>query len=124
VILVLAHSWSAFACPPIYVSLQKIDRSLLEAARDLGDSGARRLRRIVLPLAMPGLLAAFLLVFVPTMGDYITPALVGGTDGAMVGTAIASLFGKEANAPLGAALSVATMLAVALVAPRPRRRAR
>ena len=116
VILVLAHSWSAFAVLPIYVSLQKIDRSLLEAARDLGDSGTRRLRRIVLPLAMPGLLAAFLLVFVPTMGDYITPALVGGTDGAMVGTAIASLFGKEANAPLGAALSVATMLAVALVA--------
>ncbi len=114
VILVLAHSWSAFAVLPIYVSLQKIDRTLLEAATDLGDSAARRLRRVVLPLAMPGLLAAFLLVFVPTMGDYITPTLVGGTDGTMVGTAIASLFGKQNDAPLAAALSVATRLAVGM----------
>jgi spermidine/putrescine transport system permease protein len=118
VVLALAHSWSAFAVLPIYVSLQKIDVHLLEAASDLGDSGWQCLRRIVLPLAMPGLVAAFLLVFVPTMGDYITPALVGGSEGTMVGTAIASLFGKQNDAPLGAALSVATMgtvgLAVAL----------
>ena len=114
VILALAHSWSAFAVLPIYVSLQKIDPALLEAAADLGDTPLRRLRRIVLPLAMPGLLAAFLLVFVPTMGDYITPALVGGTDGTMVGTAIATLFGKQNDAPLGAALSVITMAAVAI----------
>jgi spermidine/putrescine transport system permease protein len=114
VIFALVHSWSAFAVLPIYVSLQKIDPSLLEAAADLGDTSLRRLQRIVLPLAMPGLLAAFLLVFVPTMGDYITPALVGGTDGTMVGTAIATLFGKQNDAPLGAALSVVTMAAVAI----------
>ena len=101
---------------PIYVSLQKIDPHLLEASADLGDGAARRLRRVILPLAMPGILAAFLLVFVPTMGDYITPTLVGGTDGVMVGNAIASLFGKQNDAPLGAALSVATMGAVAIVA--------
>jgi ABC-type spermidine/putrescine transport system permease subunit II len=87
VILALAHSWSAFAVLPIYVSLQKIEPHLLEAALDLGDSSIQRFRRVVLPLAMPGLLAAFLLVFVPTMGDYITPSLVGGTEGTMVGNA-------------------------------------
>ena len=113
VILTLAHSWSAFAVLPIYVSLQKIEPQVLEAAFDLGDSGVQRLRRVILPLAMPGLLAAFLLVFVPTMGDYITPSLVGGTDGVMVGNAIATLFGKQNDAPLGAALAVATMGAVA-----------
>ena len=86
---------------------------MLEAAFDLGDSGLQRLRRVILPLAMPGLMAAFLLVFVPTMGDYITPSLVGGTDGVMVGNAIATLFGKQNDAPLGAALAVATMGAVA-----------
>ncbi len=114
VILTLAHSWSAFAVLPIYVSLQKIEPKVLEAAFDLGDTGLQRLRRVILPLAMPGLLAAFLLVFVPTMGDYITPSLVGGTDGVMVGNAIATLFGKQNDAPLGAALAVATMGAVAL----------
>ena len=113
VILTLAHSWSAFAVLPIYVSLQKIDPHLLEAALDLGDSMFQRFRRVVLPLAMPGLLAGFLLVFVPTMGDYITPSLVGGTEGTMVGNAIATLYGKQNDAPLGAALSVATMGSVA-----------
>lgn len=115
VILTLAHSWSAFAVLPIYVSLQKIEPQVLEAAFDLGDSALQRLRRVILPLAMPGLLAAFLLVFVPTMGDYITPSLVGGTDGVMVGNAIATLFGKQNDAPLGAALAVATMGAVAVL---------
>lgn len=115
VILTLAHSWSAFAVLPIYVSLQKIEPQVLEAAFDLGDTGLQRLRRVILPLAMPGLLAAFLLVFVPTMGDYITPSLVGGTDGVMVGNAIATLFGKQNDAPLGAALAIATMGAVMLL---------
>jgi spermidine/putrescine transport system permease protein len=115
VILTLAHSWSAFAVLPIYVSLQRIEPSLLEAAADLGDSPIKCLRRIVLPLSMSGLLAAFVLVFVPTMGDYITPALVGGNDGTMVGSIIATLFGKQNDAPLGAALSVLTMGTVALV---------
>jgi spermidine/putrescine transport system permease protein len=115
VILALTHSWSAFAVLPIYVSLQKIDPHLLEAAADLGDTAFTRLWRIVLPLAMPGLSAAFLLVFVPTMGDYITPSLVGGTEGAMIGNAIASLFGKQNDMPLGAALSIATMISVTIV---------
>jgi spermidine/putrescine transport system permease protein len=85
VMITLTHSWIAFAVLPIYVSLEKIDRSLLEAAADLGDSRWRRFRRITLPLSMPGTIAATLLVFIPTVGDYVTPTLVGGPGGTMIG---------------------------------------
>ena len=115
VVITLAHAWAAFAILPIYVSLEKIDRSLLEAATDLGDSPAMRFLRVTLPLSMPGLIAASLLVFIPTVGDYVTPKLVGGTTGIMIGNVIQSMFGKAANWPLGAALSIITMIAITLV---------
>lgn len=111
----LAHSWAAFAILPIYVSLEKIDKSLLEAATDLGDGPVRRFLRVTLPLSLPGLIAAILLVFIPTVGDYITPTLVGGTEGVMIGNIIQSLFGKANNAPLGAAVSITAMLAITLL---------
>jgi spermidine/putrescine transport system permease protein len=112
VIITLSHAWLAFAILPVYVSLEKIDRSLLEAATDLGDTPAERFWRITLPLSMPGVIASSLLIFIPTVGDYITPSLVGGTSGIMVGNIIQSLFGKANNAPLGAALSIVMMLVV------------
>ena len=115
VVITLAHAWAAFAILPIYVSLEKIDRSLLEAATDLGDSPVMRFIRVTLPLSMPGLIAASLLVFIPTVGDYVTPKLVGGTTGIMIGNVIQSMFGKANNWPLGAALSIITMLAITLV---------
>lgn len=113
VTLTLAHSWSAFAVLPIYVSLQKIDRTLFEASADMGDTAWKRFRRITLPLSMPGVFAAFVMVFVPVMGDYITPQLVGGTSSVMIGTSIASLFGKEDNVPLGSAVSIVMMISIA-----------
>jgi spermidine/putrescine transport system permease protein len=116
VVIVLAHAWAAFAILPIYVSLEKIDRSLFEAATDLGDGPVRRFLNVTLPLSMPGVAAAFLLVFIPTVGDYLTPTLVGGREGLMVGNLIQSQFGKANNAPLGAALSLVTMSAVAALA--------
>jgi ABC-type Fe3+ transport system permease subunit len=67
VVLTLAHAWAAFAILPIYVSLQKIDRSLIEAAQDLGESPARTFLRVTLPLSLPGVIAALLLVFIPTV---------------------------------------------------------
>ena len=115
VIVVLAHSWLAFAVLPIYVSLDKIDRSLLEAATDLGDTKLQRFLRVTLPLSMPGVLSASLLVFIPTVGDYITPSLVGGSSGMMLGSAIQSLFGQANNQPLGAAVSVTMMAIVTLM---------
>jgi spermidine/putrescine transport system permease protein len=113
VIITLTHAWLAFAILPIYVSLEKIDRSLLEAATDLGDNPLERFLRITLPLSLPGVISSSLLVFIPTVGDYITPAQVGGTSGIMIGSIIQSLFGKANNMPLGAAVSIFMMLVVA-----------
>ncbi len=115
VIITLAHAWAAFAILPIYVSLEKIDRSLLEAATDLGDGPVMRFLRVTLPLSMPGLIAASLLVFIPSVGDYVTPKLVGGTTGIMIGNVIQSMFGKANNWPLGAALSIIAMIAISLM---------
>jgi len=115
VVITLAHAWAAFAILPIYVSLEKIDRSLLEAARDLGEGAFMTFLRVTLPLSLPGLIAASLLVFIPTVGDYVTPSLVGGPRGIMIGNLIQSMFGKAQNWPLGAALSVISMFTVTLV---------
>ena len=112
VIITLAHAWAAFAILPIYVSLEKIDRSLLEAATDLGDGPIRRFFRITLPLSMPGVIASTLFVFIPTVGDYVTPKLVGGTTGIMIGNIIQSQFGKANNWPLGSALSIIMVIAI------------
>ena len=114
VTIVLAHSWAAFAILPIYVSLEKIDRSYLEAAADLGDGPVRRFWRITFPLSLPGVVAAFIMMFVPTMGEYITPALVGGPDAMMVGNLVQAMFGPMNNWPAGAALAVVIMLTIAL----------
>jgi spermidine/putrescine transport system permease protein len=115
VTITLSHAWAAYAILPIYVSLEKIDRSLLEAATDLGDSPVKRFLRITLPLSMPGTLASTLLVFIPTVGDYVTPALVGGTSGMMLGNVIQSLVTRSDNAPMGAAVSIIMMLVVTLI---------
>jgi len=115
VIITLSHAWAAFAILPIYVSLEKIDRSLLDAAADLGDGPIMRFLRVTLPLSLPGVIAACLLLFIPTVGDYVTPALVGGNDGLMIGNVIKTMFGQANNWPLGAALSVITMLVVLAV---------
>ncbi len=117
VMITLAHAWIAFTVLPIYVSLEKIDRSLLEAATDLGDSRWKRFWRITLPLSAPGTIAAALLVFIPTVGDYVTPTLVGGPGGTMIGTLMQELFLRQDNAPLGAALAIVMMpIIAALVA--------
>lgn len=115
VVLTLAHAWAPFAILPIFVALEKIDRSLLEAAEDLGDGPMRRFFRITLPLAMPGVIAATLIVLIPTMGDFITPRLVGGTEGLMIANMIQVQFSRANNAPLGAALAVSSMLIVGVI---------
>ncbi len=116
VVLTLAHAWAPFAILPIYVSLQKIDRSLLEAATDLGCSKLERFVRVTLPLTVPGIIAACLIIFIPTVGDYVTPALVGGSQGKMVANLIQVQFGAANNWPLGATLSLMAMLSVGCVA--------
>ena len=115
VIIALTHGWAPFAILPIFVSLEKIDRSLLEASKDLGDSAFQQFFRIILPLSIPGLIGATLIIFIPTIGDYITPKLVGGPDGLMIANMIQVQFSKANNAPLSAALSVSSLLIVGLI---------
>jgi spermidine/putrescine transport system permease protein len=93
VMLVLAYVWLPFVALPIFVSLESLDPHLLEAATDLGSTRLQAFRRITLPLSMPGIVAAFLFVFIPTVGEFITPSLVGGTNGYMYGNQIVDLFG-------------------------------
>jgi spermidine/putrescine transport system permease protein len=115
VVVTLTHAYAAFAVLPVYVSLEKIDRSLLEAAADLGDGPLRRFLRVTLPLSLPGVIAAAVLIFVPVIGDYVTPTLVGGSDGVMIANIIQVQFGRVNNWPLGAALATSSMAVVAVL---------
>lgn len=115
VVITLAHAFAPFTILPIYVALEKIDRSLLEASKDLGEGTVRTFTRVTLPLAMPGVIAATLIVFIPTIGDYVTPRLVGGPNGLMIANMIQTQFLKLNNAPMGAALSVLAMASVTLI---------
>jgi spermidine/putrescine transport system permease protein len=93
VMLVLGYVWLPFVALPIFVSLESIDRRLLEAASDLGASRLWAFFRVTLPLSLPGVVAAFLFVFIPTLGEFVTPSLVGGASGYMYGNQIVDLFG-------------------------------
>ena len=92
VMLVLGYIWLPFVALPIFVSLESLDRRLLEAASDLGASRLQAFRRVTLPLSAPGLMAAFLFVFIPTLGEFVTPSLVGGASGYLYGNQIVDLF--------------------------------
>ena len=115
VIITLAHAYAPFAILPIFVALEKIDRSLLEAGQDLGESRMMTFLRVTLPLAMPGVIGATLIVFIPTVGDYVTPVLVGGPEGRLIANAIQLQYLKLDNYPLGSALAVTTMAIVGLI---------
>ena len=116
VIITLSHAWAAFAILPLYVSLDKIDKSLLEASYDLGNTKFETFWRVTFPLSLPGVIGAILIIFIPTVGDYVTPQLVGGTDGRMLSNMIQSLFGRANNFPLGAASAVIMLTTVCLIA--------
>src|SRR5438094_215433 len=94
VILVLTYVWVPFVALPIFVSLESLDHRLLEAASDLGASRRVAFLRVTLPLSLPGVIAGFLFVFIPTVGEFVTPSLVGGTSGYMYGNQISDLFGS------------------------------
>lgn len=115
VVITLAHAYAPFAILPIFVALEKIDRSLLEAGQDLGESKVMTFLRVTLPLAMPGVIASVLIVFIPTIGDYVTPHLVGGPEGRMVANLIQLQYLKLDNYPLGSAIAVSAMAIVTIV---------
>src|SRR2546427_1352939 len=107
VMLVLGYIWLPFVALPIFVSLESLDRRLLEAASDLGASRLQSFRRVTLPLSMPGVVAAFLFVFIPTLGEFVTPSLVGGASGYLYGNQINELFhGGFPNWQTGSVLAI------------------
>src|SRR4029079_14985237 len=109
------YVWVPFVALPILATLQRIDRSLFEAAADLGATPFHTFRRVIVPLSLPGVVAAFLMVFIPTVGEYVTPLLVGGSQGSMYGNLIQDFFTKAANWPLGAAMSLVMLVGTLLL---------
>ena len=110
VIITLVYVWIPFVALPILAGLQRIDVTLFEAAADLGSTPLRRFWRVVLPLSLPGVIAGFFMCFIPTVGEYVTPLLVGGSAGSMYGNLVQDFFTKAANWPLGAAMSLVMLV--------------
>jgi spermidine/putrescine transport system permease protein len=116
VVVTLIYVWIPFAALPIYAAMGRIDLRQLEAAADLGAGPWTRFLRVTLPLSMPGAVAAFFMVFIPTVGEYITPRLVGGSETYMYGQLIQDFFGRAASWATGSAAAVIMLvLTVVLV---------
>lgn len=111
----LTYSFLPFMVLPIYASLEKLDLRLVEAAYDLGANRWQAIKRVVVPLAMPGIIAGSVLVFVPCLGAYVTPELLGGSKSLMIGNLIQNQFGAARNWPFGSALAF-VLLAIVLLA--------
>jgi spermidine/putrescine transport system permease protein len=106
VVLVLTHIYTPFVFLPIYAALEHIPRPLVEASQDLGAGSLQTFLRVILPLSIPGLLAGATFAFVLSLGDFLSPLLVGGASGTMIANVVQSLFGAAYDWPLGAAISV------------------
>jgi spermidine/putrescine transport system permease protein len=111
VMLTLVYVWVPFVALPIFAALERIDRNLLEAAADLGCQPWEAFLRVTLPLSMPGVVAGFFFVFIPTIGEYVTPRLVGGRF-IMYGNMIQDQFSFALNWAMGSVMSMAMLLAV------------
>jgi spermidine/putrescine transport system permease protein len=112
VILTLTHIYTPFVFLPVYASLEHIPKELIEASQDLGASSLRAFWTVVFPLALPGVIAGATFAFVLSLGDFLSPLLVGGPGGIMISNVVVSLFGAAYNWPLGAAISVCMLLLV------------
>lgn len=113
--LVLVYAWVPFVALPIFVTLENLDRSVLEAGSDLGASRWKAFWRVTFPISLPGVAAGFVFVFIPTIGEFVTPSLVGGTDGLMYGNAITELFLKGLDWQTGSVLALFLVGVVAVL---------
>lgn len=115
VLLGLVYSYLPFMILPLYAQLQRIDHTLIEAAQDLGATPPRVFRRVILPLSMPGIIAGSMLVFIPAVGEYVIPELLGGSDSTMIGRLLWNEFFANRDWPMAAALAV--LMLVVLIVP-------
>jgi putative spermidine/putrescine transport system permease protein len=104
--IVFSYIWLPFMILPVYASLERIPHSYLEASRDLGAKGFRTLRTVVLPLALPGIVAGSIFTFSLTLGDYITPTLIGGASSQFIGNVVYDSVNQSSNLPFAAAFAV------------------
>ena len=109
--IVFSYVWLPLMVLPVYAALERIPDSYLEASADLGASGSKTFRSVILPLALPGLVAGSIFTFALTLGDYITPLLIGGTSSQLIGNTISN-FMQEANTPFAAAYATIPMAIV------------
>jgi putative spermidine/putrescine transport system permease protein len=113
--LVFTYIWLPFMIIPVYAALERIPHSYIEASRDLGASGFTTLRRVILPLAMPGIVAGSIFTFSLTLGDYITPTLVGGAGSTFIGNIVYSTgLGVSGNLPFAAAFAAVPLVVMAI----------
>ena len=112
VVLTLTHIYTPFTFLPIYAALEHIPRNLVEASHDLGASPGQTFWRVILPLSIPGVVAGATFAFVLSLGDFISPALLGGPSGIMISNIVVSLFGAAYNWPMGAAISFCMLVLV------------
>ena len=115
IVIGLVHSYVPYMILTCYISLQAIDDSLIDAARSLGAGRFTVLRRIVVPLALPGMIAGAILIFIPVVGSFMEPRILGGRQGTFIGTVIEDQFTAVFNWPLGAALSFIMLTIVLLI---------
>jgi putative spermidine/putrescine transport system permease protein len=104
--IVFSYIWLPFMILPVYASLERIPHSYIEASRDLGGKGLRTLRSVILPLALPGIVAGSIFTFSLTLGDYITPVLVGGASSQFIGNVVYDSVNQSSNLPFAAAFAV------------------
>lgn len=114
VLVGLVYGYLPFMVLPIYASVERFNFRFVEAAHDLGANDWRAFWRVVFPLTLPGVFAGSALVFIPSVGSFVTPDLLGGTRGLMIGNLIQKQFGGSGNMPLGSALSI-IMMAVVMI---------
>jgi putative spermidine/putrescine transport system permease protein len=112
--LVFTYIWLPFMILPIYASLERIPHSYLEASRDLGAKGFRTFRTVIWPLALPGVVAGSIFTFSLTLGDYITPTLVGGTNSQFIGNVVYDSVNQSSNLPFAAAFAVVPLAVMAV----------
>lgn len=112
VIAGLVYGYLPFMVLPIYAAIERLDRRFLEAARDLGANAFQTFWRVTWPLTLPGVIAGTMLVFIPAIGAFVTPDLMGGTSGLMIGNLVQSQFRGRGNVPLGSAMSMILMVVV------------
>ena len=110
VVIGMVYSFLPFMILPLYASIERIDRGLIEASSDLYASGRQTFTNVLLPLSMPGVVAGSILVFVPSLGAYVTPDILGGGKNVLLGSYIVTQFGTARNFPFGASLSVVLMI--------------